>query len=311
MNKNKKLEYKDYWFNYVINEDPNKIKSEIKEDYIISQGLKIHIDIYDDGKEYDKTIIFIHGTTVYSRFYAEFCYTLFKKGYRIIAPDLIGHGMSEGKRGHFTMKEFTQTIYDVTSYVIEKHGANVFVIGSSLGGITALYSAANDNRLKGAICHNAAIFNENAYKKIINIKGILNYLKGAVPFLAKILPTFRLSTLLYLDFYKLAKGEEYIKRIDLVLKDEILALKYTLKSLRTQMREPMKRPVEKIETPVMIINGDEDVLFSVDYMKEIYQRLTCKNKNLVILENTSHLIFQENIEAALENILPWINELNK
>ncbi|MFX1384282.1 MAG: alpha/beta fold hydrolase, partial [Promethearchaeota archaeon] len=107
------------------------------------------------------------------------------------------------------------------------------------------------------------------------------------------------------------KGEEYIKRIDLVLKDEILALKYTLKSLRTQMREPMKRPVEKIETPVMIINGDEDVLFSVDYMKEIYQRLTCKNKNLVILENTSHLIFQENIEAALENILPWINELNK
>jgi alpha-beta hydrolase superfamily lysophospholipase len=94
-----KFEYNDYWFNYVLNSDPHEIKNIIKEEYITSDGLKIHMDIYDKEGPLDKTVIFIHGTSVYSRFYAEFLYNLFQKGFRIVAPDMIGHGLSEGKRG--------------------------------------------------------------------------------------------------------------------------------------------------------------------------------------------------------------------
>ena len=42
-----------------------------------------------------------------------------------------------------------------------------------------------------------------------------------------------------------------------------------IKSLDTQMRAPMVRPIEEIRTPTMILNGSHDVLFSVEYMKEI------------------------------------------
>ncbi len=307
-----KFEYNDYWFNYVLDADPEDIKASVKEEYITSHGLKIHVDVYDNGDDnLDKTVIFLHGTSVYSRFYAEWCFNLFKKGYRIVAPDMPGHGMSEGRRGHFTMKMFNQTVYDVHSWVIDKYGENNIVMGSSLGGINALYSAANDERLKGAICHNAAVFNEKAYKNLIKMTPVLKLLRPFVPVVAKIVPKMRISVWLYLDFKKLAKTERMLEKVPLVLKDEILATKYSTAAIRTQMRDPLKKPLEEIITPVMIINGDSDYLFSVEYMTELFDRLTCKNKALEILEGASHLIFQENIPDALNRIVPWLEKILK
>ncbi|MBD3253613.1 MAG: alpha/beta fold hydrolase [Candidatus Lokiarchaeota archaeon] len=304
------IQYKDYWFNYVLNANPPQIKNIIKEVYIISEGNKIHLDIYnDESKNLNKTILFIHGTSVYSRFYAEFLYNLFQKGYRIVAPDLIGHGKSEGKRGHFTMEMFTQVIYDVTTFIINKYGDNVSVMGSSLGGITSLYCAANDQRLKAAVCHNAAIFNEDAYKKIIKIKAILKLLVPLVPFFAKITPKLRLSVYLYLDFEELAQTDKFLERIDLLLEDEILSDKYSLSAIKTQMRAPLAKPIEEIDIPIMIIVGSEDNLFSVEYMEEIYERLTHKERALEVLEGASHLIFQEHIEESLKRIIPWLEKV--
>jgi len=305
------LDYNDYWFNYCFDINPHEIKNLIKEEYITSQGLKIHLDIYDDNEKHFKgNIIFLHGTSVYSRFYAEFLFNLFKKGYRIIAPDMMGHGLSEGVRGHFTMAEFEKIVYDVNSYVIDIFGEKNFLMGSSLGGINILYSVAFDNRFKGAICHNAAIFNEKAYRKIVKLKGVLKLLIHLIPFTAKILPKLKLSTTLYLDFKTLATTDRLLKRINLLLKDPIISLKYTFKALKTQMRDPLPIPIEEIQVPIMLINGTEDVLFTVDFMREIYQRLTCENKSFDILSGASHLIFQENIEEVLSRIIPWLEKIN-
>jgi alpha-beta hydrolase superfamily lysophospholipase len=306
-----KVEYNDYWFNYVLEEDPKEIKSLIKEKYIDSQGIKIHMDIYDNKqKNLDKTVIFSHGTSVYSRFYAEWLYNLYREGFRIVAPDMPGHGLSGGKRGHFTMEMCTQTMYDVNSWVIENYGNRNAVMGSSLGGINALYSAAyDDSRLKGAVCHNAAVFDEKAYKKIINMNLTLRVLLPLVPLVAKIVPKLRFSVFLYLDFYRLCKTEQFSRRIPILLDDELLADKYSAAALRTQLKAPLAKPIEEINTPIMIINGDEDVLFSEDYMEEIYKRLTCTHKKLEIIENASHLIFQENISEARERIVPWLNKV--
>ena len=305
----------DYWFNYVMELDPQEIKKSIHEDYIISQGKKIHLDIYGHGNpDLRINVIFLHGTSVYSKFYAEFLYALHQKGYRVIAPDLPGHGRSEGRRGHFTMKEFCATVYDVASYVIKNYGETIVVMGSSLGGITTLYAVANDTRIKAGICHNAAIFNEGAHKKIVRVKGIYKVLKPLVPFFARILPTLRISVWVYLDPYKLVQPEnkKWLEKIDLLLADQLLSDKYTLKSILTQMRAPLAHPAETIETPIMIINGSDDVLFSVEYMKEILDRLAkSQNKKLEIIPNSAHLILQVNREESLKRITEWLQFILK
>ncbi len=309
----KEPQSEDYWFNYCMDTDPNEIKKSIHEEYIVSQQKKIHLDIYGYKDENLKiNVIFIHGTSVYSRFYAEFCYALYKKGYRVLAPDLIGHGRSEGRRGHFTMKEFTVELYDVVSYVIEKYGKNIVAMGSSLGGITTLYAVANDPRIKAGICHNAAIFNEGAHKKIVRVKGIYRILKPLVPFFARILPTLRISVWVYLNAYKLVQEKKWLEKIDVLLADKLLADKYTLKSILTQMRAPLARPAETIETPIMILNGSDDVLFSVEYQKEILDRLqNSRNKKLEIIPNSAHLILQEHREESLKKVSAWLLDILK
>ncbi len=72
------------------------------------------------------------------------------------------------------------------------------------------------------------------------------------------------------------------------------------------MREPLANPIENINTPTMILNGEHDVLFSIDYMTEIYDWLNSLNKKLEIIKGASHLIFQENIKEVLDIIVPWL-----
>ena len=309
--KNKKLElaYNDYWFHYVLSIDPNEIKKLIKEDFIVSDGLKIHLDIYDNGANLNKTVIFIHGTSIYSRFYAKFCYKLFKKGFRIVLPDMRGHGLSEGKRGHFTMDQHVKTVFDVVSYVLERYGEKIAVMGSSLGGITSLYSISNDPRIKTAICHNAAIFNEKAHKKIAKTKGIKRLATPLVPFMAKITPKFSINIFNYLTPESLTSSEVGFKMIDDISKDKLSSMKYTLTSLKAQLSEAMPNPIETIKNPVMLINGSEDGLFSVDYMEEIYTRLTCDKKKLEIIQGATHFLFQEYIDESLKRIVSWLNEV--
>jgi alpha-beta hydrolase superfamily lysophospholipase len=298
------------WHKYCLDLDPQLVEAAISEDYVLSNDKKIHLDTYGKDGDFKTTIIFIHGTAVYSRFYAAFLYDLYKAGYRIVAPDLPGHGLSEGRRGHFDMQLLTSTLYDVATQVIDQFGASIAVMGSSLGGITSLYVVANDPRIKAAVCHNAAILNEGAHKRIVHLGGLLKVLKPLTPYLAKILPTLRLSVWRYLPIEGLTHDKKILDLEEIIFQDRIISDSYTLKSLATQMRAPLARPIETIETPVMIINGDDDVLFSVEYMREIFDRLErSKNKRLEILPNASHLILQEHREESLKLITTWLAEV--
>ena len=82
------------WYNYCLEMDPKVIEAAISEEYITSNDMKIHLDIYGKEEDLKSTVIFIHGTAVYSRFYVEPMYSLYQKGYRVVALDLPGHGLS-------------------------------------------------------------------------------------------------------------------------------------------------------------------------------------------------------------------------
>jgi len=312
MNDEKYMYDNDYWNNYCLELDPKIIKKVIKEKYIDTRNNRIHLDIYDEFTKKNKsTILFIHGTAVYSRFYAEFLYGLHEKGYQIIGPDLPGHGLSDGRRGHFSIEELVSAIYDINTHIIEHFNKNVILMGSSLGGILTLYSLANDDRYKAGVCVNAALLNEKEYsKKHIKLSGIYKILKPVLPLFAKLFPRFGIDVWIYLNAKNLVKKPESLELIDILLNDELLTEKYTLKSLATQLKASPERPIEEIKTPIMILNGSNDVLFSVDYMKRLFGRLTnSKNKKIEIIPNSSHLVLLENREESIKLIVNWLSEI--
>ncbi len=304
----------DYWFHYCLEQDPKKIKEIIKEDFIETTKNIIHLDIYDTFTDKTKpTILFIHGTAVYSRFYADFLYKLHEQGYQIIGLDLPGHGLTDGRRGHFSMEELVAAVSEVNSHVMEKYNERVILMGSSLGGILTLYTLANDERFLAGICVNAAVLNEGEYQKEhIKVSGIYKLLMPAVPYFAKLIPILGISVWVYLDAKNLVQKPESIELIDVLLKDELLTDKYTLKSLATQMRAIPAKPVEEINTPIMILNGSKDIIFSEDYMQKLFDRLeSSKNKKIEIIPNSSHMVLLENIQDCLEKIVNWLSIIEK
>jgi len=154
------------------------------------------------------------------------------------------------------------------------------------------------------------VFNEKAHKKIVKPKGWIKVFKFLIPVVAKLVPNMKFSVWLYLDVDRLISTPEYEDKKDVLLNDKILSDKYTLRAIRTQMVAPLKTPLEEIKTPIMIINGTYDYLFTVEYMTELYERITSK-KRLEIIPDASHLIFQENLEESLKRVVAWFKETLK
>jgi len=297
-----------YWYKYIKSVDPKIIESIIREEILTSEKLQIHLDVYDQPIEKPsiRNVIFIHGTAIYSRFYAEFCYNLWLKGFRVFAPDLPGHGLSGGSRGYFTMKLLTDSISHVVKYIRTTYPGKICLMGSSLGGIATLYTALSSTSLDMIICHNAALFHEDAYKSIVKVGGFLNLLIKMVPFFSKIVPKLRLSVFLYLPRERLASTSEGLEAYNKFVKDPLLARKYTLLSLYSQMNEAPHKSIEELEIPVLFINGENDQLFTPRFIEGIFKRISSKNKKLVILKRAEHLIFQQNIPEVLDEILLFL-----
>lgn len=64
-----------------------------------SDGLKLHA--YDHGSlEASKTLVIEHGYGEHAARYHDFAQLFVKAGYRVLVPNVRGHGKSEGRRGH-------------------------------------------------------------------------------------------------------------------------------------------------------------------------------------------------------------------
>jgi pimeloyl-ACP methyl ester carboxylesterase len=75
-----------------------------------------------------------------------------------------------------------------------------------------------------------------------------------------------------------------------LLKNDPIAVKWiTFRALGSLMHTDLAQPVEKITVPVMLIHAGNDSIFPQKYVENIFNRLTCKKKYL-LLKNTEHLM---------------------
>jgi pimeloyl-ACP methyl ester carboxylesterase len=94
-------------------------------------GMELHYDTHGDGEP----LLWLHGGMGHG---ADWQY-IFKEppaGYRLIAPDLRGHGRSTGAAPTYSFK---QSAHDAFALLDALHVDRVNVIGLSGGGITALH----------------------------------------------------------------------------------------------------------------------------------------------------------------------------
>jgi pimeloyl-ACP methyl ester carboxylesterase len=286
---------------------PQELKDYFVQDVAFSDGLKIHLDIYEYAKE-APTVVFIPGTSLYALCYAEFMWKLGEQGFNVIGFDPRGHGQSDGTRGDYTISELMRDAENVITWAIQRYNSNVSLMGSSQGGIVSFYMAAKDERLKGVTCQNFADLMAPETIQLARHPRLFKYLKILLTKAGDVLPQAQIPVTGYIDLEKIPV--RYFGNAKNFIENDPLTLKtISLRALQSLATTKMEKPVEEIKVPVMVFQGDADSIFPVKYTQEIFDKISCRKK-MTVFPGMTHALMHENVEEILPEIVNWLREIH-
>ncbi|MGO4345354.1 alpha/beta fold hydrolase [Paenibacillus sp. MCAF9] len=152
---------------------------------------RIHVNgidlVYEEcGSSKGDVIVLLHGFCGSSQYWQKICPVLGDQ-YRVIIPDLRGHGGSSAPEGPYTMETMAEDIAALLeALAIEK----VVMFGHSLGGyVTAAFAENYPDKLAGfALIHSTVLPDSEVTKEkrdtdieAIQEKGISKYLYSIIP----------------------------------------------------------------------------------------------------------------------------------
>ena len=121
----------------------------MEETLITIRGLKICLCTW--GPEEGPLVVCLHGILEQGAAWSEVAIRLAQKGYRVIAPDLRGHGRSDrvGKGGSYNLIDF---LGDIDAIVEILAGKAFILVGHSLGSVLgAIFATIRPQRIKNIV----------------------------------------------------------------------------------------------------------------------------------------------------------------
>jgi 3-oxoadipate enol-lactonase len=116
-----------------------------------SRGLKLHYEVVGSGP----AILMIHGFTNHGLVWAQQIADLLHAGYRVVMPDLAGHGLSQVADQKTTVDELAQDMVNLLDHLAIDR---TIVCGLSLGGMVAQYMAADyPTRVSALVVANSCV----------------------------------------------------------------------------------------------------------------------------------------------------------
>ena len=121
----------------------------MEETLITIRGLKICLCTW--GPEEGPLVLCLHGILEQGAAWSEVAIRLAQKGYRVIAPDLRGHGRSDrvGKGGSYNLIDF---LGDIDAIVENLAGKAFILVGHSLGSVLgAVFATIRPQRIRNIV----------------------------------------------------------------------------------------------------------------------------------------------------------------
>jgi pimeloyl-ACP methyl ester carboxylesterase len=116
--------------------------------YYYSHRLKLHF--WDWGNKGNPNLILVHGSRDHARSWDQIASSL-AADYRVVAPDLRGHGDSSWALG--AMYSIPEYVLDLSALIDIVGNPPVYLVGHSLGGaVVLLYAGVYPDRVKKLVC---------------------------------------------------------------------------------------------------------------------------------------------------------------
>lgn len=124
--------------------DPFMVENPPEERYLISKdahALKLHASVYPNPKGGHKWVVAVHGYTGHNREMTQWVRGFFEKGFHVLAPDLRGHGLSEGEYIGMGWDDRLDILSWIEVIISEDPEAEIILFGLSMGGATVMMLA--------------------------------------------------------------------------------------------------------------------------------------------------------------------------
>lgn len=106
--------------------------------------LKLHADVYENGASNSKWAIVTHGYTGNAASMTRWVRNFYEQGYNVLAPDLRGHGSSEGSYIGMGWHDRLDMLQWIDEIIEMDTNAEIVLFGISMGGATVMMTAGEE-----------------------------------------------------------------------------------------------------------------------------------------------------------------------
>jgi alpha-beta hydrolase superfamily lysophospholipase len=201
---------------------------------------------------------------------------------------------------------------DATSWARARFGRWPVVVGSSQGGVLAMIVATRDRQLAGVVAHNIldpelpASITVSRFPPVMQ-RAYRPAMRG-LRVLARFVPRLPVPFTAYLDMARVCREPWTAEQF---LMDPLSLRTYPVAFLADLLTADMSGVRSGAVTcPVVVVAGRGDPLFSLDYTKQVFDRIAAPAKELVVFDTNHHLLFNECLPLVLGRVVELITLLD-
>ena len=258
-----------------------------------ANGLRLFYRRWEPPGSPSAMIVIIHGQGEHSGRYVHVGKFFAEAGLAAVAPDLRGHGKSQGRPG--VISDYSDLAADVVSFVRDRNIQRCFLFGHSLGGQLVLWIARQKLvEVNGVLASGPWLrLTEQPPAWLVSFAGIVN----------RWVPSCRFPT--GIGDQKLSRDKTHLNSLeDLDLVHRFITARMYFEA---EKAAGSLLASAAIETPVLLAHGDEDDVTSVQATQEFFQQLQAPSKTLRIYPGFRHELHNETERArVLNDYLEWI-----
>lgn len=241
----------------------------------------------------------VHGYAEHSGRYEYVGVWLAQRGYAVHALDLRGHGQSDGDR--VFVRSFNEYLDDVDAFlalVRERHdGATPWLMGHSMGGtVVTLAAVTRRPEVRGLLLSGAVLAATAGTPRIVTQTMLL---------LGRFVPRLRVRKLAAAT---VSRDPEVVALYDSDPLNFRGKMPAGLIASMIRADRVIGERMERIELPLLILHGTEDVLSSSDGSEALYRRAGSSDKTLKMYDGLYHEILNEpERDVVLEDMASWLD----
>ncbi|WP_099469622.1 alpha/beta hydrolase [Konateibacter massiliensis] len=211
--------------------------------------LKLHADLFANGEDNPNWAIVVHGYSGENDGMYHFVRMFYEKGYQVLAPDLRGHGESEGDYIGMGWDDRLDMVSWINEIVKINPDAKIVLLGVSMGGATVMNTSGEDLPSNVRVIVEDCGFTSTGDIFTYQLKQLYGLPKFPVMAAANTVAKIRAG---YDIFDSSAIGQ-----------------------------------VAKSKTPMLFIHGDKDTFVPYEMLDQVYEVATVEKEKLVI-EGAGH-----------------------